>query len=361
MWHALRPFLARSPLAAVARIHALLPARARAQSTAAAGVPDPGPFSPAPFSSLRLDLTSAPPPADLASFVHASLPRWRAHGVNAVFLKLALPQHAHLLAALCGPGGFEVHHARGLECTIFQWLPQHTPCKVPPYASSQVAVGGVCLDARGRVLLIRERHAPASAWKFPGGMSDLGENIPDCAVREVYEETGVRTRFEGLLALRHMHGAAFGVSDLYCLALLRPLQPHASANALDAEVTIDPGEIAAGAWCDAAHFAATTRHALMARMAREALAVARGQGWVPPAEAGEGVGQAASGSSDSSGFLRLNDLYSAINKKWTQCYIPSAAPMPPFPPETDPDTAPPLPQRAAPWERVTGQDKKKSN
>lgn len=358
MWHALRPFLARSPLAAVARSPALQPARAlaRAQSTAAAAVPDPGPFSPAPFSSLRLDLTgaAAPAPADLASFVHNSLPRWRTHGVNAVFLKLALPQHAHLLAALCGPGGFEVHHARGLECTIFQWLPQHTPCKVPPYASSQVAVGGVCLDARGRVLLIRERHAPASAWKFPGGMSDLGENIPDCAVREVYEETGVRTRFEGLLALRHMHGAAFGVSDLYCLALLRPLLPGASASALDAEVAIDPGEIAEGAWCDAAQFAAATKHALMARMAREALAVARGQGWVPPAQAGEGVGQ-----TDSGGFLRLNDLYSAINKKWTQCYIPSAAQMPPFPPETDPATAPPLPARAAPWERAaTG---KKSN
>ena len=30
-------------------------------------------------------------------------------------------------------------------------------------------------------------------WKFPGGLSNFGEDIPDTAVREVWEETGIKT------------------------------------------------------------------------------------------------------------------------------------------------------------------------
>lgn len=31
-------------------------------------------------------------------------------------------------------------------------------------------------------------------WKLPGGAANLGENIQDTSVREVYEETGIKTR-----------------------------------------------------------------------------------------------------------------------------------------------------------------------
>jgi 8-oxo-dGTP pyrophosphatase MutT (NUDIX family) len=306
---------------------------------------NPCPFSHAPFSSLRLDLPhDSPLQEGLPAYLAARLPAWRTQGVNCVWITLHLPTHAPLLGALVGPSrlNFVVHHARGQTCTLMQWLPS-APCKVPPYASTQVAVGGVCVDAAGRFLLIRERAAAANAWKFPGGMSDPGENIPDCAVREVFEETGVRTRFEGLLALRHMHRVAFGVSDLYFLALLRPLEPSAPAQALDAEIRIDPGEIAASTWTRGAQFAAETPHPLMARVAAEALGVARARGWIR--EEGP-LGDSALFSPEPTGSLALSNVFSAINKKWTQIYLASSRPL-----QQPSEETPSFPIRPPPWER----------
>nr|KAF6401925.1 nudix hydrolase 6 [Rousettus aegyptiacus] len=61
-------------------------------------------------------------------------------------------------------------------------------------------------------------------WKFPGGLSEPGEDIGDTAVREVFEETGVRTEFRSILSLRQQHGipGAFGKSDMYVVCRLRP-------------------------------------------------------------------------------------------------------------------------------------------
>jgi ADP-ribose pyrophosphatase YjhB (NUDIX family) len=309
-----------------------------------------GPFAHAPFTSLRLDLTrpGTPQPSlpELSAFVRAQLPSWRSAGVNAVWVTLSLPEHSALLGELVGPGLFEVHHARGRTCTIFCWLPPGAPCKVPPYPTTQIGVGGVCVDAAGRFLLIRERHAQPGAWKWPGGNADVGEDIPDCAVREVYEETGVRTRFEGLLALRHMHGGAHGVSDLYFVALLRPLAPAAPAAALDAELAIDPGEIAEGCWMDGSSFASTTKHPLMARLGQEALLVAQQKGWLGARSSSGAAAEAAESS-----VIRLTNVFSPINRKWTQCYLPSEQPVQAWPEGTEPSSAAAHQPRPAPWER----------
>ncbi|XP_041120798.1 nucleoside diphosphate-linked moiety X motif 6 isoform X3 [Polyodon spathula] len=64
-----------------------------------------------------------------------------------------------------------------------------------------------------------------NAWKFPGGLSDPGENIGNTAVREVFEETGIQSEFQSLLSIRqqHNHPGAFGKSDMYIICRLKPL------------------------------------------------------------------------------------------------------------------------------------------
>jgi 8-oxo-dGTP pyrophosphatase MutT (NUDIX family) len=53
-----------------------------------------------------------------------------------------------------------------------------------------VGARGIVFDDQGRVLLIRRRDN--GIWAVPAGAMELGESIADCAVREVYEETGLR-------------------------------------------------------------------------------------------------------------------------------------------------------------------------
>ncbi|XP_072481212.1 nucleoside diphosphate-linked moiety X motif 6 isoform X2 [Notamacropus eugenii] len=69
-----------------------------------------------------------------------------------------------------------------------------------------------------------------NAWKFPGGLSEPGEDIGDTAIREVWEETGIKSEFKALLSIRQQHGApnAFGKSDMYIICRLTPLSFHIS-------------------------------------------------------------------------------------------------------------------------------------
>ncbi|SDT72324.1 NUDIX domain-containing protein [Actinoplanes derwentensis] len=48
----------------------------------------------------------------------------------------------------------------------------------------------VVLDDQGRLLLIQ--RSDNRRWAIPAGAMELGESMQDCAVRELWEETGLR-------------------------------------------------------------------------------------------------------------------------------------------------------------------------
>jgi 8-oxo-dGTP pyrophosphatase MutT (NUDIX family) len=69
-----------------------------------------------------------------------------------------------------------------------------------PAANSVVPSANVVVtDKAGRVLVIH--RTDNGNWALPGGALDLGESLPQTAVREVKEETGIDCEVTGLVGI----------------------------------------------------------------------------------------------------------------------------------------------------------------
>jgi 8-oxo-dGTP pyrophosphatase MutT (NUDIX family) len=64
-----------------------------------------------------------------------------------------------------------------------------------------IAAGGLVQNTTGEILLIFRR----GFWDLPKGKLDAGELIPECAIREVQEETGIQTLDLGPLICTTKH------------------------------------------------------------------------------------------------------------------------------------------------------------
>jgi ADP-ribose pyrophosphatase YjhB (NUDIX family) len=62
-----------------------------------------------------------------------------------------------------------------------------------------IGARGVIRDERGRYLLIK--RTDSGVWSFPAGGMEIGESLVDCAIRETYEETGLKAATAAPFAL----------------------------------------------------------------------------------------------------------------------------------------------------------------
>ncbi|HMD90617.1 MAG TPA: NUDIX domain-containing protein [Anaerolineaceae bacterium] len=66
-----------------------------------------------------------------------------------------------------------------------------------------IGVGGVVIH-NGEVLLVRRiRGEDLGEWAIPGGFVEKNEKADKAIIREVLEETGVKARVKGLIAIRN--------------------------------------------------------------------------------------------------------------------------------------------------------------
>lgn len=102
---------------------------------------------------------------------------------------------------------------------------------------------GVIRDHEGRFLLIK--RSDNGLWAFPAGAMELGESMRDCAVRETYEETGLKAGKATMFAF--LNGPQYTFTNIF-----GDTYQHVSGSYLlediSGELTPDPEEATDAGW-----------------------------------------------------------------------------------------------------------------
>ncbi|KAK9854812.1 hypothetical protein WJX84_004110 [Apatococcus fuscideae] len=165
-----------------------------------------------------------------------SLELWANNSKRGIWLRVP-----HTQAQLIHPAmqrGFGFHHAEPEYLMLTRWLPG-SPSTLPANASHQVGIGAFVLNEAKEVLVVQEKSGGlrgTGIWKMPTGVVNQGENVTRGSEREVLEETGLRAKFESILAVRQAHNFAFGKSDMFFVVALRPEDGEQKVVAQESEI-----------------------------------------------------------------------------------------------------------------------------
>jgi 8-oxo-dGTP pyrophosphatase MutT (NUDIX family) len=176
-----------------------------------------------PFRGVIPRPTSLPDdPDEFRLLLRHSLEVWKSQGYLVVWLQIPIAKSALIPAAVAA--GFTFHHSGESYLMMTHRLVKDA--FIPPFATHYIGVGGVVLNDESELLVVCERYRRPGQppfYKLPGGALQPGEHLVDAVMREVLEETGIKTRFEALVCFRHWHGYRYGKSDIYFVCRLRPL------------------------------------------------------------------------------------------------------------------------------------------
>ena len=173
-------------------------------------------------------------PEEFRQRLEHSLRAWKAQGSKVVWLELPIALAGLVPAAV--EMGFTFHHTGDGYLMLTRRIVDGA--FIPPYASHYIGAGGVVVNGNDELLVVHERvgrRGRPRSYKLPGGAVHEGEHLAEGVVREVREETGVRTRFKTLVCLRNLHGYRYGKSDIYFVCHLEPLSHRIEIQAEEIE------------------------------------------------------------------------------------------------------------------------------
>ncbi len=189
-----------------------------------------------PFNGAIIESSALPEKADqFAELLHDTIQELKKDG--RMTLWITIPIEKSPLVPVAVAAGCRYHHAGE---NYLQLVMKISPkAFVPAYATHYIGAGGVVMDDDNRILVVQEKYHTRKHYKLPGGALDQGEHIADAVVREIFEETGIRTEFQYLSCFRHWHGYRYGKSDIYFVCKLKPLT---------FDIQPDPKEILEAHW-----------------------------------------------------------------------------------------------------------------
>jgi 8-oxo-dGTP pyrophosphatase MutT (NUDIX family) len=197
------------------------------------------------FRGVVVDAEQLPAdPDEFAARLAHSLHEWADAGYLVVWMET--PSARARLIPVAVEAGFGFHHTDDGALTLTYRL--QPDALIPTFATHYIGAGGVVLNARQELLVVSERHRRDLSrpyYKLPGGALHPGEHLAEAVIREVYEETGVRAKFEALVCFRHWHGYRYGKSDIYFICRLSPLSE---------EIAIQMDEIDESLWMPVQHY-----------------------------------------------------------------------------------------------------------
>lgn len=112
--------------------------------------------------------------------------------------KMVAPSEPHIRAWLAEP-------IRSTRSDFF-----HDPT-APKANSLRPAAAVALVNGEDQVLLLRRRDS--GNWTLPGGTQELGESLPEAAVRELLEETGLHVDIGGIVGTYSDPGVRVAYSD----------------------------------------------------------------------------------------------------------------------------------------------------
>ena len=187
------------------------------------------------FGGVIIDPESLPDETSVfTEDLYLALETWREESHKLVWLEVPITQA--MIVPIATEAGFVFHHAT--ETYLMMVYRLVDGAFVPDYATHHIGAGGVVINDKNELLVVSERHRRDTSrpyYKLPGGALNPREHVVDGVIREVYEETGVKTKFETLVCFRHWHGYRYGKSDMYMICRLSPLSDEIVAQESEIE------------------------------------------------------------------------------------------------------------------------------